>query len=51
MIKKEYNNTTTVSESVAFLLRSAKKRRNMAYENVRKVNEQMGIETRRLMAI
>lgn len=51
MLKKIISPSQNVSESVEFILRGARKRRNMAIASARMINADAGIEARRLRAV
>lgn len=46
MLKKAAKSTSNISESVAFLLRGAKKRRSMAIASAKMINSDIGISAK-----
>ena len=44
MLKKIYNPSSNVGDGVVFILRGARKRRNMAVANARNINMESGIK-------
>lgn len=46
MLKKAKKSTSNISDSVAFLLRGAKKRRSMAIASAKMINSDIGISAK-----
>lgn len=46
MLKKIYNPSSNVGDGVVFILRGARKRRNMAMASARMINADAGIQAR-----
>lgn len=51
MLKKIISPSQNVSESVEFILRGARKRRNMAIASAKMINADAGIDAQRLRAV
>ena len=51
MLKKIVTPSCNVCDSVEFILRGARKRRNMAMASAKMINSDAGIETQRLRAV